>query len=53
MKNNYSKDIQEVLKYAKQEALISKNRYVELEHLLLALVYNTNSKSTEILMTIG
>ena len=41
--SNYSREIQEILKNAKEQALNSHSKYVDLSHLLYALVFKQNN----------
>ena len=51
--SNYSREIQEILKNAKEQALNSHSKYVDLSHLLYALVFRNNSNVYKILISIG
>ena len=51
--SNYSIEIQEILKNAKEQALNSQSKYVDLCHLLYALVFRNNSNVYKILISIG
>ena len=51
--SQYSKDIQNILKSAKQHALSISHKYVNLSHLLYAMIYNNESNVYKILLSIG
>ena len=53
MKENFSKGIQRVLKYAKEEAVRLGHSYVGSEHLLLGIIKDNNGKASTILNSIG
>ena len=53
MKENFSKGIQRVLKYAKEEAVRLGHSYVGSEHLLLGIIKDKNGKASTILNSIG
>ena len=53
MKENFSKGVQRVLKYAKEEAVRLGHSYVGSEHLLLGIIKDTNGKAANILTSIG
>jgi len=50
---NYSKEIQSILKIAKEHALSTESKYVDLHHLLYAMVFRNNSNVYKILVSIG
>ena len=45
MKENFSKGVQRVLKYAKEEAVRLGHSYVGSEHLLLGIIKDNNGKN--------
>ena len=51
--NNYSREIQDILKIAKEQALTSESKYVDLHHLLYAMIFRSNSNVYKILVSIG
>mgnify|MGYP001430523112 CR=1 FL=1 len=53
MKENFSKGVQRVLKYAKEEAVRLGHSYVGSEHLLLGIIKDNNGKASSILTSIG
>ena len=53
MKENFSKGVQQVLKYAKEEAVRLGHSYVGSEHLLLGIIKDSNGKAASILTSIG
>ena len=53
MKENFSKGVQRVLKYAKEEAVRLGHSYVGSEHLLLGVIKDSSGKATNILTSIG
>ena len=53
MKENFSKGVQRVLKYAKEEAVRLGHSYVGSEHLLLGIIKDSNGKANSILTSIG
>lgn len=53
MKENFSKGVQRVLKYAKEEAVRLGHSYVGSEHLLLGIIKDSNGKAANILGSIG
>ncbi len=53
MKENFSKGVQRVLKYAKEEAVRLGHSYVGSEHLLLGIIKDSNGKAASILTSIG
>ena len=53
MKENFSKGVQRVLKYAKEEAVRLGHSYVGSEHLLLGIIKDSNGKAANILTSIG
>ena len=53
MKNNFSKKIQMILRYAKEEAVRLHHNYVGSEHLLLGILRQENSKTIDILIDLG
>jgi ATP-dependent Clp protease ATP-binding subunit ClpC len=53
MKKNFSKSVQRILKYAKEEAIRLGHSYVGSEHLLLGIILDNKSKASKILESIG
>lgn len=53
MKENFSKGVQRILKYAKEEAVRLGHSYVGSEHLLLGIIKDNNGKAVNILTSIG
>ena len=53
MKENFSKGVQKVLKYAKEEAVRLGHSYVGSEHLLLGIIKDANGKAATALTSIG
>lgn len=53
MKENYSKQVQAIMKYAKEEAIQLGHSYVGSEHLLLGLIREGSGKAVEILEDLG
>tara|TARA_Y100000590_G_scaffold303751_1_gene342465 strand:+ start:3888 stop:6341 length:2454 start_codon:yes stop_codon:yes gene_type:complete len=53
MKENFSKGVQRVLKYAKEEAVRLGHSYVGSEHLLLGILKDGNGRASGILSSIG
>ena len=53
MKENFSKGVQRVLKFAKEEAVRLGHSYVGSEHLLLGIIKDSNGKAANILISIG
>ncbi len=53
MKENFSKGVQRVLKYAKEEAVRLGHSYVGSEHLLLGTIKDGNGKAANVLTSIG
>ena len=53
MKENFSKGVQRILKYAKEEAVRLGHSYVGSEHLLLGIIKDNNGKAASILASIG
>ena len=53
MKENFSKGVQRILKYAKEEAVRLGHSYVGSEHLLLGIVKDNNGKAANTLVSIG
>ena len=53
MKENFSKGVQRVLKYAKEDAVRLGHSYVGSEHLLLGIIKDSNGKANSILTSIG
>ncbi len=53
MKENFSKGVQRVLKFAKEEAVRLGHSYVGSEHLLLGIIKDNNGKAAKILASIG
>jgi len=53
MKENFSKGVQRVLKYAKEEAVRLGHSYVGSEHLLLGIIKDSHGKAANILGSIG
>ena len=53
MNENYTKGVQRLLKYAKEEAIRLSNTYVGSEHLLLAVIKDENGSAAKMLASIG
>ena len=53
MKENFSKGVQKILKYAKEEAVRLAHSYVGSEHLLLGIIKNVKGNAASILVAIG
>ena len=53
MNENYTKGVQRILKYAKEEAIRLSNTYVGSEHLLLAVLKDDNGNAAKMLLSIG
>jgi len=53
MKENFSKGVQKILKFAKEEAVRLGHSYVGSEHLLLGIIKNNKGNSASILTAIG
>ena len=53
MKENFSKGVQRVLKFAKEEAVRLGHSYVGSEHLLLGIIKDSSGKAANILTSIG
>ncbi len=53
MKNNFSKRVQMVIQYAKEEAIRLGHNYIGSEHLLLGLLREEDSLAVEILESLG
>ncbi len=53
MKENFSKRIQKVLKFAKEEAVRLGHSYVGSEHLLLGIIKDVDGKAVQVLSSIG
>ena len=53
MKDNFSKGVQKVLKYAKEEAVRLGHSYVGSEHLLLGIIKDTNGLANKLLNSLG
>jgi ATP-dependent Clp protease ATP-binding subunit ClpC len=53
MKENFSKGVQRVLKFAKEEAVRLGHSYVGSEHLLLGIIKDNKGKAANILTSIG
>ena len=53
MKENFSKGVQRVLKYAKEAAVRLGHSYVGSEHLLLGIIKDSNGKANSIQTSIG
>ena len=53
MNENYTKGVQRILKYAKEEAIRLSNTYVGSEHLLLAVIKDDNGNAAKMLVSIG
>ena len=51
--NNYSREIQDILNIAKEQALNSESKYLDLHHLLHAMIFRSNSNVYKILVSIG
>ena len=51
--SDYSKNIQDILKRAKKQALSSNHKYVDLCHLFYAMIANNESNVYKILVSIG
>jgi len=53
MKENFSKGVQRILKFAKEEAVRLGHSYVGSEHLLLGIIKDSNGKAANVLSSIG
>ena len=53
MKENFSKGVQKVLKYAKEEAVRLGHSYVGSEHLLLGIIKDSKGKAANTLVSVG
>ena len=53
MKENFSKGVQRVLKFSKEEAVRLGHSYVGSEHLLLGIIKDSSGKAANILISIG
>ena len=53
MKENFSKGVQKILKFAKEEAVRLGHSYVGSEHLLLGIIKNNKGNAASILVAIG
>lgn len=53
MRENFSKNIQSILKYAKEEAVRFGHSYVGSEHLLLGILTDENCQAARLLSTLG
>ncbi len=53
MKKNFSKSVQRILKYAKEEAIRLGHSYVGSEHLLLGIIMDHTCKASNIIESIG
>ena len=53
MKENFSKGVQKILKFAKEEAVRLGHSYVGSEHLLLGIIKNNKGNAASILIAIG
>ena len=53
MKENFSKGVQRVLKYAKEEAVRLGHSYVGSEHLLLGIIKDNSGKAASMLVSVG
>ena len=51
--SNYSKEIQNILKAAKEQALNAESKYVDLTHLCYSIIFRNNSNVYKILLSIG
>ena len=53
MRENFSKSIQNILKFAKEQAVKFGHSYVGSEHLLLGILKDDNCKASQLLGTLG
>ena len=53
MSENFTKNVQKLLKFAKEEALRLFHTYVGSEHLLLAIIKDSNGEASRTLKTLG
>ena len=53
MRENFSKSIQNILKFAKERAVKFGHSYVGSEHLLLGILKDSNCKAAKLLITLG
>ena len=53
MRKNFSKSIQNILKFAKERAVKFGHSYVGSEHLLLGILKDSNCKAAKLLITLG
>ncbi|MCF7804828.1 MAG: ATP-dependent Clp protease ATP-binding subunit [Candidatus Marinimicrobia bacterium] len=53
MKNNFSKQVQLVIQYAKEEAIRLGHNYIGSEHLLLGLLRDEDSSPAQLLISLG
>ena len=53
MRENFSKGIRKVLKFAKEEAVRMSHSYVGSEHLLLGIIKDNNGKACVMLKSVG
>jgi len=53
MKNNFSKKVQQILRYAKEEAIHLGHNYVGSEHLLLGILSQGDSTAIDVLTNLG
>ena len=53
MKENFSKLVQSIIKYAKEEAVRLGHSYVGSEHLLLGIIKNNKGNAASILIAVG
>ena len=53
MKENFSKKVQVIMKYAKEEAIQLGHSYVGSEHLLLGIIREGSGRAVEILQELG
>jgi len=51
--SDYSVEIQEILKSAKEQALNAESKYVDLYHLFYAMIFRNNSNVYKILVSVG
>ncbi|RKY47793.1 MAG: hypothetical protein DRP88_03675, partial [Candidatus Neomarinimicrobiota bacterium] len=53
MKENFSRKIQQIIKYAKEEAIRLGHSYIGSEHLLLGMLRQERSVGVEVLLNLG
>ncbi|MFQ6617715.1 MAG: Clp protease N-terminal domain-containing protein, partial [Fidelibacterota bacterium] len=53
MKNNFSKRVQMVIQYAREEAIRLGHNYIGAEHLLLGIIREGDGMAVEILTNLG